>query len=244
MLAKYRQHSGAIAKLVQGLRCHCLGLANLAISLPSTGTIAAFAGVHKVLSVLVMYTPDTSRTPSGATAPLSLQDREEVVQFLKEKWAKHFLYVRNRSCFCSSSDLRLLDFGRSCFHLQRTKLQFRSDSLWVFAMSWKFSQFFYEWNQSPNGTGRCYRTYGLEEWTFDPWSLMRKRMMSGNDLKLLRKKDGSKRGSILNRSTLARGISDLLCVPNCKMYSTVYWAIISLLKFENSPTRNEFQVLV
>ncbi|KAJ7097222.1 hypothetical protein B0H15DRAFT_773591 [Mycena belliarum] len=43
-------------------------------------------------------------------------------------------------------------------------------------------QFFYEWNESPDGTGQWYRTYGLEDWTFDPSGLMRKRMMSGNDL--------------------------------------------------------------
>ncbi|KAJ7066132.1 hypothetical protein C8F01DRAFT_694510 [Mycena amicta] len=43
-------------------------------------------------------------------------------------------------------------------------------------------QFFYEWNESPDGTGQWNRTYGLEDWTFDPSGLMRKRQMSGNDL--------------------------------------------------------------
>ncbi|KAF7335725.1 DUF1348-domain-containing protein [Mycena venus] len=42
-------------------------------------------------------------------------------------------------------------------------------------------QFFYEWNESPDGTGQWYRCYGLEDWTYDPSGLMRKRMMSGND---------------------------------------------------------------
>ncbi|KAJ7715651.1 hypothetical protein DFH07DRAFT_862692 [Mycena maculata] len=43
-------------------------------------------------------------------------------------------------------------------------------------------QFFYEWNEKPDGTGQWYRTYGLEDWTFEASGLMRKRMMSGNDL--------------------------------------------------------------
>ncbi|KAF7308177.1 DUF1348-domain-containing protein [Mycena chlorophos] len=43
-------------------------------------------------------------------------------------------------------------------------------------------QFFYEWNESPDGTGQWFRTYGLEDWTFDPSGLMHKRQMSGNDL--------------------------------------------------------------
>lgn len=43
-------------------------------------------------------------------------------------------------------------------------------------------QFFYEWNEKPDGTGQWYRTYGLEDWTFDESGLMRKRMMSGNDV--------------------------------------------------------------
>ncbi|KAJ7270246.1 hypothetical protein C8J57DRAFT_1321502 [Mycena rebaudengoi] len=43
-------------------------------------------------------------------------------------------------------------------------------------------QFFYEWNESPDGTGQWYRTYGLEDWTFETSGLMKKRQMSANDL--------------------------------------------------------------
>ncbi|KAJ7865724.1 hypothetical protein B0H14DRAFT_3597905 [Mycena olivaceomarginata] len=43
-------------------------------------------------------------------------------------------------------------------------------------------QFFSEWNDAPDGKGQWYRAYGLEDWTFAPSGLMRKRMMSGNDL--------------------------------------------------------------
>ncbi|KAK0448341.1 uncharacterized protein EV420DRAFT_1622296 [Desarmillaria tabescens] len=43
-------------------------------------------------------------------------------------------------------------------------------------------QFFYEWNEKPDATGQWFRTYGLEDWTFDESGLMRKRMMSSNDM--------------------------------------------------------------
>ncbi|KAK7044229.1 hypothetical protein VNI00_007951 [Paramarasmius palmivorus] len=43
-------------------------------------------------------------------------------------------------------------------------------------------QFFYEWNSQPDAKGQWFRTYGLEDWTFDESGLMRKRMMSGNDV--------------------------------------------------------------
>lgn len=43
-------------------------------------------------------------------------------------------------------------------------------------------QFFYEWNTQPDLKGQWYRTYGMENWTFNEDGLMKKRMMSGNDL--------------------------------------------------------------
>jgi len=42
-------------------------------------------------------------------------------------------------------------------------------------------QFWYEWHDI---NGQWYRTYGLEDWTFAEDGRMRKRQMSGNDLKL------------------------------------------------------------
>lgn len=47
-------------------------------------------------------------------------------------------------------------------------------------------QFWYEWHDE---SGQWYRTYGLEDWTFDEDGRMRKRQMSGNDVKL---KDGER----------------------------------------------------
>ncbi|RYO88959.1 hypothetical protein DL764_008649 [Monosporascus ibericus] len=42
-------------------------------------------------------------------------------------------------------------------------------------------QFWYEWHDA---AGQWRRTYGLEDWTFAPDGLMRKRQMSGNDVSI------------------------------------------------------------
>ncbi|KAL8413665.1 hypothetical protein RB594_005069 [Gaeumannomyces avenae] len=42
-------------------------------------------------------------------------------------------------------------------------------------------QFWYEWHDKE---GQWWRTYGLEDWTFADSGLMRKRQMSGNDVKI------------------------------------------------------------
>ncbi|KAK7420964.1 hypothetical protein QQZ08_009106 [Neonectria magnoliae] len=42
-------------------------------------------------------------------------------------------------------------------------------------------QFWYEWHDD---AGQWWRTYGLEDWTFAENGLMRKRQMSGNDVKI------------------------------------------------------------
>ncbi|ATY59800.1 hypothetical protein CCM_03550 [Cordyceps militaris CM01] len=42
-------------------------------------------------------------------------------------------------------------------------------------------QFWYEWHDA---AGQWWRTYGLEDWTFAPSGLMRKRQMSGNDVRI------------------------------------------------------------
>ncbi|ODA84139.1 hypothetical protein RJ55_02657 [Drechmeria coniospora] len=42
-------------------------------------------------------------------------------------------------------------------------------------------QFWYEWHDD---NGQWWRTYGLEDWTFADNGLMRKRQMSGNDVKI------------------------------------------------------------
>ncbi|KAF9266600.1 DUF1348-domain-containing protein [Marasmius fiardii PR-910] len=60
------------------------------------------------------------------------------------------------------------------YRLRKELFSFNDDKIAV--------QFFYEWNTQSDMRGQWYRTYGLEDWTFDVDGLMRKRMMSGNDV--------------------------------------------------------------
>ncbi|EIW55754.1 DUF1348-domain-containing protein [Trametes versicolor FP-101664 SS1] len=81
-----------------------------------------------------------------------LKGREEVVQFLTKKWQKE-----------------------NGYRLRKDLFAFTDNKIAV--------QFFYEWYEDKtDGTRQWYRTYGLEDWTFDDDGLMRKRQMSGNDV--------------------------------------------------------------
>ncbi|KAF9266597.1 DUF1348-domain-containing protein [Marasmius fiardii PR-910] len=84
-----------------------------------------------------------------------LSGREEVREFLEKKWAREHGYVLRKELFT--------------FNENKIAVQ---PSL----------QFFYEWNTERNLEGQWYRCYGLEDWTFNDEGLMRKRMMSGNDV--------------------------------------------------------------
>lgn len=61
-----------------------------------------------------------------------------------------------------------------CYVLRKELFAFQDNKIAV--------QFFYEWNDQPEGKGQWYRTYGLEDWTFLDSGLMYKRQMSGNDV--------------------------------------------------------------
>ncbi|KAK3498276.1 hypothetical protein B0T13DRAFT_256527 [Neurospora crassa] len=56
-------------------------------------------------------------------------------------------------------------------------------------------QFWYEWNDE---SGQWWRTYGLEDWTFADNGLMRKRQMSGNDVKITKEERWFKEGVDVN----------------------------------------------
>ncbi|KAI2632789.1 DUF1348-domain-containing protein [Xylaria nigripes] len=83
---------------------------------------------------------------------------------------------RNRSTFLQGRDEietfltqkweRELDY-----RLRKELFAFTDDKIAV--------QFWYEWRDH---AGQWWRTYGLEDWTFDAHGLMRKRQMSGNDV--------------------------------------------------------------
>ncbi|KID85069.1 DUF1348-domain-containing protein [Metarhizium guizhouense ARSEF 977] len=56
-------------------------------------------------------------------------------------------------------------------------------------------QFWYEWHDQ---SGQWWRTYGLEDWTFAQNGLMRKRQMSGNDVKIAEEERWYKNGVDVN----------------------------------------------
>ncbi|KAF5129785.1 hypothetical protein E5D57_006116 [Metarhizium anisopliae] len=56
-------------------------------------------------------------------------------------------------------------------------------------------QFWYEWHDE---SGQWWRTYGLEDWTFAGNGLMRKRQMSGNDVKIAEEERWYKNGVDVN----------------------------------------------
>ncbi|EIN03485.1 DUF1348-domain-containing protein [Punctularia strigosozonata HHB-11173 SS5] len=83
-----------------------------------------------------------------------LKGRKEVEAWLTKKWEKELGY-----------------------RLRKELFTFSDDKIAV--------QFFYEWYENtPDGGKQWYRTYGLEDWTFAADGRMRKRMMSGNDVKI------------------------------------------------------------
>ncbi|KAI5867426.1 DUF1348-domain-containing protein [Durotheca rogersii] len=104
--------------------------------------------------VKLAYTPDSV----WRNRDVFLQGRDEIEAFLTAKWAREQRYRLRKELFAFSDDRIAV-------------------------------QFWYEWWQpggdgDGEGTGQWWRTYGLEDWTFAPDGLMRKRQMSGNDVKI------------------------------------------------------------
>ncbi|GAW21333.1 hypothetical protein ANO14919_108520 [Xylariales sp. No.14919] len=85
---------------------------------------------------------------------------------------------RNRDTFLT---------GRDAIHVFLTKKWEREQGyrlrkeLFAFTDDRIAVQFWYEWHDA---SGQWWRTYGLEDWTFAPDGLMRKRQMSGNDVRI------------------------------------------------------------
>ncbi|CAG8962034.1 hypothetical protein HYFRA_00014143 [Hymenoscyphus fraxineus] len=85
---------------------------------------------------------------------------------------------RNRSTFLTGSD-EIITFMtqkwkvENGYRLRKELFSFTDNKIAV--------QFWYEWHDEE---GQWWRTYGLEDWTFAPDGRMRKRMMSGNDVKI------------------------------------------------------------
>jgi len=96
--------------------------------------------------VKMAYTPDSI----WRNRDTFIRGRDEIVDFLTEKWA-----------------------AENGYRLRKELFAFTDNKIAV--------QFWYEWHDAG---GQWWRTYGLEDWTFADNGLMRKRMMSGNDVKI------------------------------------------------------------
>ncbi|KAH9919497.1 uncharacterized protein BXZ73DRAFT_52549 [Epithele typhae] len=98
--------------------------------------------------VALAYTPDTIWRNRDSF----MTGRDEVIEFLRKKWAKENGYRLRKELFA--------------FQDNRIAVQF----------------FYEWFEEKSDGVKQWYRCYGLEDWTFAEDGLMRKRQMSGNDV--------------------------------------------------------------
>ncbi len=103
-----------------------------------------------------------------------LSGREEIVEFLKRKWAREL-------------DYRLIK------------------EVWAFSGDRIAVRFAYEWH---DGAGQWFRSYGNENWRFDPDGLMAARHASINDL-AIKEADRLFRWPLGRRPDDHPGLSDL-----------------------------------
>ena len=120
--------------------------------------------------VSLAYTPDSSWRNRSEF----IYGREEIMAFLKRKWAKEL-------------DYRLIK------------------ELWACDLDRIAVRFAYEWHDD---SGNWFRSYGNENWEFDPQGLMRKRHASINDLPI-REEDRKYRWPLGRRPDDHPGLSDL-----------------------------------
>ncbi|GKT95271.1 LOW QUALITY PROTEIN: DUF1348-domain-containing protein [Colletotrichum tofieldiae] len=100
-----------------------------------------------------------------------LQGREQIEQWLTKKWEKEDGYRLRKELFAFTDNKRPLLAKSAALERLRTWLTIHQIAV----------QFWYEWHDE---SGQWWRTYGLEDWTFAENGLMRKRQMSGNDVKI------------------------------------------------------------
>ena len=112
------------------------------------------------------YTPDSI----WRNRDIFLQGRDAIVEFLRNKWAKEGDYRLRKELFAFTDN-------KVCC-LLTSLLRAGTDSSIAPQIA---VQFWYEWKDE---TGQWWRTYGLEDWTFAENGLMRKRQMSGNDVRI------------------------------------------------------------
>jgi nuclear transport factor 2 (NTF2) superfamily protein len=111
-----------------------------------------------------------------------LQGRDAIKDFLTDKWEKEHGYRLRKELFAFTDN----------------KVSYYSPAgTLMFELTWTqiAVQFWYEWHDE---SGQWWRTYGLEDWTFADNGLMRKRQMSGNDVKISEEERWYKDGQDVN----------------------------------------------
>ncbi|KAL2147058.1 hypothetical protein VTI28DRAFT_940 [Corynascus sepedonium] len=120
------------------------------------------------------FTEETARQKVKAAQAAWNTKNPELVQFA---YTPDSIW-RNRDTFLQGRDA-IVDFLRNKWAKEKD-YRLRKE-LFAFTDNKIAVQFWYEWRDE---TGQWWRTYGLEDWTFAENGLMRKRQMSGNDLKI------------------------------------------------------------
>lgn len=125
------------------------------------------------------YTPDSI----WRNRDQFLQGRDEIKEFLSKKWANEDGYRLRKELF-AFTDNKVCDIAISAEDRLvpiTSTISIPSIRIYINSSVQIAVQFWYEWHDT---TGQWWRTYGLEDWTFADNGLMRKRQMSGNDVKI------------------------------------------------------------
>jgi nuclear transport factor 2 (NTF2) superfamily protein len=108
-----------------------------------------------------------------------LRGTDEIVEFLTKKWSVENGYRLRKELFAFTENKVSHVFMPSSLKAPPMVLRIFESTLLIVP---KIAvQFWYEWHDT---AGQWYRTYGLEDWTFAADGRMRKRQMSGNDVKI------------------------------------------------------------
>ncbi|KAK5663228.1 hypothetical protein OQA88_6646 [Cercophora sp. LCS_1] len=121
--------------------------------------------------------------------PFTLETATKKVKAAQDAWntknpeVVQFAYTpdsiwRNRDTFLQGRD-EIVKFLRNKWGVENG-YRLRKE-LFAFTDNKIAVQFWYEWYDE---SGQWWRTYGLEDWTFADNGLMRKRQMSGNDVRI------------------------------------------------------------
>ncbi|KAK4168632.1 hypothetical protein QBC43DRAFT_103648 [Cladorrhinum sp. PSN259] len=147
--------------------------------------------------------PLTSAVPRPPFPPFTLETAQKKVKAAQDAWNTKnppqiaLAYTpdsiwRNRDTFIQGRE-SIVSFleqkwaKENGYRLRKELFAFTDNKIAV--------QFWYEWHDE---SGQWWRTYGLEDWTFADNGLMRKRQMSGNDVKISQEERWFKDGVDVN----------------------------------------------